>query len=390
VGLGEPPRRRGDAGDEVPPEERPGCQGNNGARAAGARPAATGEWKGYNGGGGLGGHLRLLLAGPRQHCSPTGGNLNLKKPPEKAKRRAAPAQERTGRLEWGHLRYFLELARTGSLSQAARRIGVDRNTVARRVAALEEELGLSLFERGPQGWTRTAAGDELSDLASQVEEDVLRLARHADAQDRALDGSVRLTTASHLAAHLLCPALPELRARHPGLLLEIAVAQRTFDLTRREADLALRMGRPQDAGLVTRKLSDVAYGLFASAEYAARRTGPVDFQRDTFLGLDDSLASTPHERWIARLAPERRVVLKANATAALQAAARAGLGVAILPRYVADGDRELVQIDGPEPARHELWLLVHGDLRRVPRVKAVIEWVDWLVERARPALTGRG
>lgn len=313
----------------------------------------------------------------------------MKKAPEKAQASATPAQERAGRLEWGHLRYFLEMARTGSLSKAARRIGVDRNTVARRVAALEEELGLSLFERGPQGWTRTSAGDELSDLASRVEEDVLRLARHADARDQALDGTVRLTTASHLAAHLLSPALPELRGRHPGLVLEIAADQRTFDLTRREADLALRMGRPRDAGLVTRKLSDVAYGLYASREYVAGRKGPVDFERDTFVGLDDSLAGTPHERWIARLGPERRVVFKTNATAALQAAARAGLGVALLPRFAADADRALVRLEGPEPAHHELWLLVHGDLRRVPRVKAVIQWVDWLVERARPVLEGR-
>jgi DNA-binding transcriptional LysR family regulator len=312
----------------------------------------------------------------------------LPKVPEKAQGVAAPAQERAGRLEWGHLRYFLELVRTGSLSRAAARLGVDRNTVARRVAALEEELGLSLFERGPQGWTRTPAGEELAAMASRVEEDVLALARHADARDRAMTGSVRLTTASHLAAHLVAPALPELRRRHPGLLLDVAADQRTFDLTRREADLALRMGRPRDAGLVTRKLSDVAYGLYASAAYAAGRKGPVDFTRDTFVGLDESLAGTPHERWIAREGPERRVVFRCNSTASLQAAARAGLGVALLPRFAADGDPTLVRLDGPEPAHHELWLLVHGDLRRVPRVKAVIEWVDWLVERARPALLG--
>jgi len=313
----------------------------------------------------------------------------LRKAPEKAKGGATPAQERAGHLEWGHLRYFLELVRAGSLGRAARRIGVDRNTVARRVAALEEELGLSLFERGPQGWTRTPAGDDLSDLASRVEEDVLRLARHADSRDRALAGSVRLTTASHLAAHLLTPALPDLRARHPELVLEIAADQRTFDLTRREADLALRMGRPRDAGLVTRKLSDVAYGLYASVAYAAGRKGPVNFEEDRFIGLDDSLASSPQERWIARQAPERRVVFKSNATAVLQAAARMGLGVAVLPRFAADRDEGLVRLDGPEPAPHELWLLVHGELRHVPRVQAVIEWVDGLVERARPALSGR-
>jgi DNA-binding transcriptional LysR family regulator len=312
----------------------------------------------------------------------------MSKPPLKAQPSAAPAQERAGRIDWGNLRYFLELARTGSLARAAQRLGVDRNTVARRVSALEEELGLALFERGPQGWVRTAGGDDLAAMTSRVEEDVLALARHADARDRGIAGTVRLTTASHLAAHLLAPALPVLRAAHPGIVLEIAADQRTFDLTRREADLALRMGRPRDAGLVTRKLSDVAYRLYASREYLAARAGPVDFERDAFLGFDESLAGAPQERWLARLAPDRRVVFRCNSTAALQAAARQGLGIAVLPCFVAERDPELRVVESPEPVPHELWLLVHGDLRRTPRVRAVIEWVDALVARSRPSLCG--
>jgi len=310
--------------------------------------------------------------------------------PQKAQGSAGPAQERTGSLDWGHLRFFLELARTGSLSSAARRLGVDRNTVARRVAALEEELGLPLFERGPQGWTRTAAGDDLSELAGRVEADVLALARRADARDRALAGSVRLTTASHLSARLLVPAVPQLRERHPGLVLEIAADQRAFDLTRREADLAMRLGRPRDTGLVTRKLSDVAFRLYASPAYLAGRRGPVDFATDRFVGFDDSLAGVPQERWLEKMGPERQVVFRSNTTFSLAEAARLGVGVACLPCYLADGDPGLRRLDGPEPVDHELWLLVHGELRRTPRVRAVIEWLDEVVERGRPALTGRG
>ncbi|HTN53362.1 MAG TPA: LysR family transcriptional regulator [Anaeromyxobacter sp.] len=178
----------------------------------------------------------------------------------KAQGSAGTAQERAT-LDWGNLRFFLELVRTGSHSRAAARLAVDRNTVARRVAALEEDLGVALFERGPQGWRATADGLELAELATRVEADVLALARHADARDQALIGSVRLTTTTHLAAWLLAPALPDLRARHPQLVLEVAADQRAFDLTRREADLALRMGRPRDAGFVTRKLADVAHRL---------------------------------------------------------------------------------------------------------------------------------
>lgn len=301
-----------------------------------------------------------------------------------AKIRTGPAHERAA-LDWGHLRFFLALARTGSLSSAARALGVDRNTVARRVAALEEELGLSLYERGPQSWARTPAGEELVSLASRVEEDVLALARHADARDTSVSGSVRLTTAANVAALLLAPELPVLRERHPNLVLEIAVDQRAFDLTRREADLAVRMGRPRDAGLVTRKLCDVAFGLYAASGHRPRA---VDFATDVFVGLEESLASMPQERWLQRVAPERRVVFRCNSTAALHSAARAGVGVAVLPCFSADRDPGLLRLDGPEPQPHELWLLVHGDLRRTPRVKAVIDWLDGLVLRARDLLSG--
>jgi DNA-binding transcriptional LysR family regulator len=325
----------------------------------------------------------------------------------KAQGRAGPAQPRAGgparvgpeapaaatlqrgeALDWRDLRFFLELARSGSLARAATRLGVDRNTVARRVTALEAALGLTLFERGPQGWERTGEGEVLAGLATRVEEDVLALARRADARDDAVRGAVRLTTASHLAAFLLAPALQSLRSRHPGLVLEIAADQRNFDLGRREADLALRMGRPSAGGLVTRKLADVAYRFYASVDYLKARRGPVDFDRDRFLGVEESLPGPPHERWLQRVAPGRQVVFRCNATAALLSATRAGLGVALLPCFAAEGDPGLRRLEGPEPDGHQLWLLVHGDLRRAPRVRAVLEWVDEVIEAARPGLAG--
>ena len=298
-----------------------------------------------------------------------------------------PAQPRAG-LNWSDLRFFLELARTGSLSIAAKRLTVDRNTVARRVAALEGALGLTLFERGPQGWKRTADGEQLAGLASRVEEQVLTLARHADAVDRALTGTVRVTTATHVSAGLLAPALPGLRERHPGLLLEVATDSRAFDLTRREADLALRLGRPRDAGLVMRKLASVAHRLYAARAHPAARRRRVDFEADAFVGFDDSLAGTPQERWLQRLGPSRRTVFRTNGTASLLAATRAGVGLAVLPCFVADADPELVRLDTPEPIDLELWLLVHGDLSHTPRVRAVIDWIDEVVREARPRLEG--
>ena len=284
----------------------------------------------------------------------------------------------TNGLDWGHLRFFLELVRTGSHSSAAQRLKVDRNTVARRVATLEGELGLTLFERGPQGWRCPPAGEELAQLASRVEDDVLALARHADTRDRGPSGVVRLTTATHISAYLLAPNVPSLTTRHPQLVLEVAADQRTFDLTRREADLAVRMGRPRDAGLVMRKLADVTYGFFAARKWLGRSRA-VDLERDPFIGHDESLASAPHERWIRELAPQRRVVFRTNNTASIVAATRAGVGIGLLPLFVGEGDPALLRLEGPTPAHHEMWLLVHGELRRTPRVAAVIDWLDEVV-----------
>ncbi len=215
---------------------------------------------------------------------------------------------------------------------------------------------------------------------------MLALARHVDARDPALRATARLTTVPHLATHLLPPALPALRRRHPELLLEVVADARAFDLSRREADLAMRLGRPRDSGLVARRLSLLAFAFYAAATTEAGGRGAVDFRVDPFLGDEADLLQ---ERWLDKLAPERRVVHRCNSTTSLLAVARQGLGVVMLPCYIGDADPALRRLDGPEPAPHEIWLLVHGDLRRAPRVRAVIDWLDELVARARPALLGQ-
>jgi DNA-binding transcriptional LysR family regulator len=139
---------------------------------------------------------------------------------------------------------------------------------------------------------------------------------------------------------------------------------------------------------VTRKLTNVAYGFYASRAWLGGRKRAVDLDRDPFVGHDDSLASTPHERWIRDVAPHRRIVFRTNSTASVVAAARAGRGVGLIPRFVGDVEPDLLRLDGPTPAHHEMWLLVHGELRRTPRVAAVIDWLDELVATAGPLLAG--
>jgi DNA-binding transcriptional LysR family regulator len=139
---------------------------------------------------------------------------------------------------------------------------------------------------------------------------------------------------------------------------------------------------------VTRKLASVAHRLYAARGHPAARRGRVDFAADAFVGYDESLAGTPQERWLARLGPARLTVFRTNSTASLYAAARAGAGLAVLPCFLADADPGLVRLEAPEPIAMELWLLVHGDLSQTPRVRAVIDWIDEVVRKARPRLEG--
>jgi DNA-binding transcriptional LysR family regulator len=298
-----------------------------------------------------------------------------------------PAKPRPKVPDWEDLRFFLEAHRTGSLTQAARALGVEHTTVSRRIAALEASLGVRLFDRTPRGYEPTAAAQELRPLADRVEEQVLAIERRAD-PGRDLTGVVRIATSNQLATDFVVPALPAFRARHPGITIELSAENRDIKLSRREADLALRMGRMRERGLVTRKLADLAHAFYARR--AGRAAPALDLDGDVFVGFDDSLAHLEHSRWLDRIAPARKTAFRANTIHCLHAAIRSGLGVGILPCFVGDADPSLVRLDAAEaPAPRELWLLVHGELRRSARIRAVL---DCLVERAdamRPSFEGR-
>lgn len=303
--------------------------------------------------------------------------MRLAAPGENADTRAVVAQTRPGLSDWEDLRFFLELYRTGSLSDAARRLGVDHSTVARRIAALETSLDIRLFDRSSRGYERSKAAEDLVPYAQRVEEEVLALERRAEVGAAEHVGIVRLTTTHHLASEFLIPELPLLRQYHPGIELEVLAESRDVSLTRREADIALRLGRPRDAGLVARKIGDLSYAFYASRGHRAAK---VDFDKDVFVGFDETLAEIAQERWLARVAPRRRVVFRTNSPQCLLAAARAGLGIAFAPCIFADAQPGLKRLSSPVlPEDRELWLIVHGELRHSPRIRVVL---DFIAERA--------
>ncbi|MGC0154921.1 LysR family transcriptional regulator [Chromobacterium vaccinii] len=288
-----------------------------------------------------------------------------------------------GGPQWDDIRHFVALAARGSLSGAARALGVEHSTVARRVEALETALGIRLFDRLPGGWTLTAEGEALAEQARRLDDEAQAFARMALGV-ASLDGTVRISAPPVLASHLLAPRLASMHARWAHLNLEIIGESRDANLARREADLAVRLSRPSAPGLTARRVGEMHFGLYAAPEYARRPEAEW-----AFLGYDESLERTPQQQWLDRVAGRRRFVFRSNDLASLLHAARAGLGVAALPHFLAAGDKSLLALPAPDdaPAR-PLWLAIHPDVRRSPRVRLAADLLSELFEQAQAELSG--
>jgi DNA-binding transcriptional LysR family regulator len=206
-----------------------------------------------------------------------------------------------------------------------------------------------------------------------------------------LEGVVRITTVDSIATYLLTPELPRFQARYPAIHIEMVSSNQTLNLGRREADMALRLARPRDNGLVARKLADVPYFLYGAKSLVRALTAETlaDLADQPFLGYDNGLLNATQEHWLDQTLKERRTVFRTNTLEPLLTAARAGLGLAMLPAFVAGHDPGLsrVPIVDSMPPR-ELWLLVHGDLRRSPRIRAALDFIIELTERQHRRLAG--
>lgn len=273
-------------------------------------------------------------------------------------------------IDWDGLRFFLAVARAGTLSGAARELRVEHTTIARRIDAIERELGAKLFLRNPRGYTATAVGEALVESVENIDVEVDRAVRLARGKDVKMEGNVRVATADLLATHVVVPALPGLLREHGALCVQIVSDTRQHDLSRREADLALRLGGSSDERLIARKLGSVGFGVYAARGKRRR----ADADGAPYVAFDESVGRLPHDDWLAEHAPKARVVLRANRQQTLIEAVREGLGLGIIPCLAADGDPALVRILGPERVfSRDLSLLVHADVQRSRRVRAVMD-----------------
>jgi DNA-binding transcriptional LysR family regulator len=294
-------------------------------------------------------------------------------------------KKRTAALDWEDLRYFVALARYGTLSATARELRVNHATVARRVTRLETRLGRALFDRRADGYALTAEGKAVLDEARAMDTAALSVLSRLDAGTE-LSGIVRLAVGRVLAERFLIDRLRTFHERYPAIDLEVVGGSRVVSLARREADIAVRFGTLKDSNLVARRVAKITFGLYASPDYRDRLKAG---DSPALIGFDEESAFVAEAAWLARRYSDRRFSFRTGSQTTQAAAARAGYGIALLPRYVAAGDQGLVQVSrGERLPERELWLLVPRDLTKVPRVRAVVDYLVEIFRQDRRLLAG--
>jgi DNA-binding transcriptional LysR family regulator len=281
-------------------------------------------------------------------------------------------------LDWNDLRHLLAVARCRALAPAARDLGVNETTVARRIARAEQCLGSKLFDRVDGAMIPTQEGEVAVARAERVEVEIDVLKGAATGADGSATGTVRVSAIPLIVNRVLVPALGDLYARHPRLHVEAVAEPRNISLTKREADIALRLARPdRENRVIARRLRSLSYAAYGPSR---RTKGPLPW-----ITYDTTMAALPHVAWLdkaSRLDREPRPGLTVNDSEVALHAIKAGVGKSLLPCAIADREPGLRRLDGPAPVlNREVWLLVLPELRSLARIRAVIDWIDDVMAR---------
>ncbi|MDM9628933.1 LysR family transcriptional regulator [Rhizobium sp. S152] len=272
-------------------------------------------------------------------------------------------------LDWEDLRHLLALSQTGTLSGAARMLAVEHATVSRRVAHLERAIGARLVDRRGRRVQLTAEGERVAAIAERMSADAMTIARGGIGADQTHVGEVRISAPPAYAGAVLAPSLVRLRQRHPGIRVTVIGETRYASLGRREADIALRLSRPESGDLTVTKVGEVGFHAYAASDYAEA----VDERDWTFVGYDEAMASSPQEERLAAIAAGRPIAIRASTLELQVAAVKAGGGLALLPDFIAEGQGlTRLALDGAAITR-DLWLVVHTDIKDVPLGRAVTD-----------------
>jgi DNA-binding transcriptional LysR family regulator len=282
---------------------------------------------------------------------------------------------------WDDLRIFLAAFREGSCAAAGARLGVNQSTISRRIGALERDLGVRLFDRIPEGLVPTAAAEEIVPRAELFEATAAELMDAVEGIDTRLAGVVRVALPDMIATELVAPALPGFLREHTGLRVELIAGDAIVDLSRREADLALRFVRPESGDLVVRRVATLRFGVFGSNEYLSEHRGK-SAEELAWLDWDTTKAHLPEAAWLHAVFPRVEPVLRTTSLGVRLRATREGLGVSVLARPLAERYPELEAIEGLPPIPEiPIWLVGHRALRNLPRIKAVWAFLEELTSQ---------
>jgi DNA-binding transcriptional LysR family regulator len=297
-----------------------------------------------------------------------------------------------GVFDWNDLRYFLAVARAGSTLAAAKALGVSQPTVQRRLTALEDRIGRMLVERHPTGCRLSPLGKELLAHAEQVEDGIAALERHLRSSDKEPTGPIRVTCAEAMALRFLAPLVERFHAVHPGLRVDLIMTDRFLDLAKSEAEIAVRARNPGKGALVCRKIADVPWAIYASRAYVDRHGRPeelADIDGHAVVGFAGEMTNNHAGLWLRAAAPKATVSAQGNTMLGILAAVKSGAGLAPLPMMLGEPEGDLVRLFGAVPELgSKIYLVMHRDLRRNPRVRAFFDFSVADAERFRPLLRG--
>jgi DNA-binding transcriptional LysR family regulator len=289
-------------------------------------------------------------------------------------------------ISWDDFRLVRGIAESGSLVGAAAALNLNHSTVFRRLGALEAAIGAKLFERSRNGYAATAAGQEMIALAERMGRDVTDFERRIAGRDEKPSGLLRVTTNDALFNYLLAPVLTSFRKAFPDIQLDVLVMNQPLNLSRRDADIAVRSTYAPPETLVGRRISSSVWGRYMSRD---AYTPDIDPDDQNYIGFNEHFGGVEVLDWIEKSIPRNRIVMRANTVVGLARCIGEGLGLGFLPRYVGDQHADLVCLDEPMNGRGaDLWLLTHPDLRHAARVRAFMDHAGAQLSKKKPLLSG--
>lgn len=295
--------------------------------------------------------------------------------------------------DWNDLKYLLAVARHGGTSAAARSLGVNQSTVQRRIAELEHRLDCALVERHQSGYRLTRLGEHLQPFADSVASAASAFETHARSANPAQSTVLRLTCPEPIAARLTESGFADrFRATYPDMRIEFVLTDSYVDLSKGDADVALRSGDTDDGVLVGRKIADSIWAIYASRAYASRSDVPKsvkDLVAHPLIGFDEKMRKHRLTAWLAQIAPDANYAARAGSVLGLVSAAKSGVGIAPLPVALGDAESDLIRVIDVVPELTRAWrVLCHPDVRQARRVALFFEFVHTEIDNLKPVLTG--